>query len=404
MPPWLRKALVALLAPMLFVLPGSSSVALRNVFLWTAFALLAAWGIRSRGAAIALLPPARLWVPIAGWGAWSALSIAWSVDPALSATELRPELLTPIAAFLLFYAVTEDARTFDWWVAALGVGLAVLALLAFVPQLVHGSWDPRRWHVDVGNYSTHAVMTLPLLAWAWLRAEGLRWARLAIVAIALATVVVTYWTENRMAWPTLAAMAAVAALLASRCQAPGHRRRLAALTLAAIAASAALFFMAQHHRQQTLAARGQGITADLSTDPRLRIWGEAVRRIGEAPWAGRGFGRGTLRQPPGAHADGIQDPSQWHAHNVFFNVTLSLGAVGLALFLWVWGAIARELAHAVRAPPPWRWCAVLGVALLVGLVLKNATDDFFVRHVNLLAWSLAGAILGLLRSAPAARG
>lgn len=389
---------------MLVVLPGSSSVALRNVFLWTAFALLAGWALRSRTHARAMLPPARLWVPIACWAAWCALSIAWSVDPALSATELRPEVLTPIAAFLMFYAVTADARTLDWWAAALAAGLAILAVFAFVPQLAHGAWEPRRLHVDVGNYSTHAVMTLPLLAWAWLRAAGAPWTRAAIVAIALATVVVTYWTENRMAWPALAAMAAVAALLASRRQDAAHRRRLAALTLLAVAASTALFFMAQDHRQQTLAARGQGITADLATDPRLRIWHDAVQRIAAAPWAGLGFGRGTLRQPAGSPPDGIQDPAQWHAHNVFLNVALSLGAIGVALFLWVWGAVARELVRAVRAPPPWRWCAVAGIALLVGMLLKNTTDDFHVRHVNLLAWSLAGAMLGMLRGAPPARG
>jgi O-antigen ligase len=147
-----------------------------------------------------------------------------------------------------------------------------------------------------------------------------------------------------------------------------------------------------------------GVTADLATDPRLRIWDEALRRIGEAPWVGRGFGRGTLRSPEGAPRDGIQDPSQWHAHNLFLNVMLSLGAVGLALFIWTWAAMARELARALRSPAPWRWGAVLGITLLAGFTLKNFTDDFFVRHVALLGWSLAGALLGMLREAPPALG
>mgnify|MGYP006866175926 CR=1 FL=1 len=35
-----------------------------------------------------------------------------------------------------------------------------------------------------------------------------------------------------------------------------------------------------------------------------------------------------------------------------------------------------------------------GLALVVGVVAKNMTDDFFVRHNALLFWSLTGAALG----------
>jgi hypothetical protein len=35
-----------------------------------------------------------------------------------------------------------------------------------------------------------------------------------------------------------------------------------------------------------------------------------------------------------------------------------------------------------------------GLALVVGVIAKNMTDDFFVRHNALLFWSLTGAALG----------
>jgi len=72
--------------------------------------------------------------------------------------------------------------------------------------------------------------------------------------------------------------------------------------------------------------------------------------------------------------------------------------VGLALFVWMWAALARELIGALRDTPPRRWCAILGFALIAGYVVKNLTDDFHVRHVALLAWSLAGALLALTRT------
>lgn len=397
----MRTAVAALLAALLLVLPFASSVALRNVALWTAAALVLATFIKHPQLWMERRPPARVWLPLACWSAWCVGSIAWSVDPALSATELRPELFTPLSAFLLFYVCTPDERAFDRWAWAITLGLALLAAAAFAQHLVAGRWDVRPIHIDVGNYSTHAVAGLVLVTYLWLRAAGRPVLRGVLTAIAAATLVVLFWTDNRMTWPALGTMVLVAAVLSARGQAPEHRRRLLVVSLAAIAAAGTLFLLAQQQRQETLAARGAPVTADIDTDPRLRIWSDALQRVEASPWLGRGFSRGALRQDPGDARDGIQDPGQWHAHNVFLNVLLGLGVVGLALFAWVWGAFALELARALRSPPPRRWIAIAGLTLLASLVLKNSTDDFFVRHVALLGWSLTGALLGVLhRPAP----
>ena len=390
-----------LLVAFLAVLPFRSSVALRNVALWSAVAALviAAW--HARDAWRSWLPTARIAWPLAAWTAWCALSVAWSVSPAESATELRPELFTPLAAFLAFHAVATEPHALDRWIAALAAGLAVLALGAFWQEAFDGAWDPRRWHVDVGYYSTHAALVLPLLAWTWLRHRGSLAVHAAIVAVGLATLVAVYWTDNRVVWPTLAAMAVVAAVLGGATSRIA-RWRLAVWALLAVALAAAFFILAQQERQETLLKRRAAVNADLATDPRFTIWPEALARLEASPWLGRGFSRATLRQPDGWKPDGIQDPRQWHAHNVFLNVALQLGLAGLAIFAWIGLAFARELAAHLAAPPPRRWVAILGLTLLAGFVVKNFTDDFLVRHTGLLCWALAGALLGYLRAkAPA---
>lgn len=391
----LRLAAVAFMGIFLFVLPFSSSVALRNVALGAGTLCAIAWLARERIDWRSRMPPRRVWLPIACFAAWSIVSLAWSVDPAYSLSELRPGLFPTLGAFLLFFAVTDDYTDLDRFAFALAAGLAVLALAAIGQQAVHGEWDASRWHGDVGNYSTHVVLALPTLAWLWLRSRS-PWVRAAVLATGAATLVVTFWTDNRIVWPSLAAMAAVGAFFAIRAGDIHDRRRMAAIAFLAVATLGGIFVMAVQQRQQ---ARHQ---PELSEDPRLAIWAYAGERIAESPWIGHGYGRGVLRKSWKESARGPQNPLHWHGHNLALNVALQLGAVGVALFAWMWFAIVRELVHGLAAPPPLRWSAALGITLLAGFALKNTTDDFFVRHVALLAWSLVGALLALRRARPEA--
>jgi len=89
------RAAAALLAAFLFVLPFSSTLALRNALLGLGGACLlyaAAKGQLPRPR----LPPWRVLLPILAYGAWSVASVAWSVDPAYSRSELRPGLLDDV--------------------------------------------------------------------------------------------------------------------------------------------------------------------------------------------------------------------------------------------------------------------------------------------------------------------
>ena len=71
------------------------------------------------------------------------------------------------------------------------------------------------------------------------------------------------------------------------------------------------------------------------------------------------------------------------------------GLVGLALFAWMVVALVREMAAGLaaghrRAATSRRWAS----SCVAGFAIRNMTDDFLVRHNALLAWALAGAVLG----------
>ena len=392
------KAAVGLLAAFLFVLPFSSSAALRNAFLGLAVLALAC--AAAKGAlARPRLPPWRVLVPLLAWSAWCLASVAWSVDPAYSRGELRPGLLYPLIAFLAFFAATASLETMDRWAWSLSAGLAGLGIAAVGEVVLHGWWDPQRWHGDVGFYATHVVLAMPLLAWAFLRAApGALLARTALAASALLTLVATSWNDNRIAWIALAAMTVLAAILLRERLAGPRRAWILGGTAAAVLAFAALFLLAVEQRAERLQGTEFAEEAQLAHDPRPALWDYAARRHGEAPWAGFGYGREILRLGfRTGVTPGVDNRMHTHAHNTPVNVLLQGGIVGLALFAWMVAALVREMAKGLRAGDGRRLAAVLGLTLVAGFAIRNMTDDFLVRHNALLAWSLAGAVLGALR-------
>ena len=390
------KAAGALLAAFLFVLPFSSTLALRNSLLAIAAACLlyaAATGRATRPR----LPSWRVLAPMLAYGAWSAASVAWSVNPAYSLSELRPGLLYPFVAFLVFFAATPDARAIDRWAWSLSAGLAALGAAAAFLLVTTGWFDPDRWHGDAGFYATHVVLAMPLLAWAWVR-TGSRGARGALAAAAILTFVASAWNDNRVAWIALAAMLLLA-LAISHDLLPQRRRPAAlALAAAALAVLAALFAWSLQLRAERLEGTPYAAEAQILRDPRPALWDYAARRHGEAPWIGFGYGRAILDlQFRMGVVPGVDRPFYTHAHNTPLNVLLQGGVVGLALFAWMVIALAREMTAGLAAGGHRRFVATLGIVLLAGFAIRNMTDDFLVRHSAMLAMALAGAVLGALR-------
>jgi len=397
-PPAARRAALAAAAAFLFVLPFSSSAALRNALLAIAAGCVLYEAVR--GTAVPpRLPPWRVLGPFLAWTAWCLASVAWSVDPAYSIAELRPGLLYPLVAFLVFHALTADAAGLDRWAWALAAGLVALALVALAEIARTGGWEPGHWHGDAGFYATHVVLALPLLAWLWPRHPGAGLAtRIALAAAAALTFCVMAWNDNRVAWVALAAMALLATALAWPALERAERQRILAATAAGIAAFGVLFLASVEERAARLAGTPHEQEARLARDPRPAIWDYAARRHGEAPWIGHGYGRGILQYDFRTRViPGTENPKHAHAHNTALNVLLQGGVVGLALFAWTVVALVREMARGLAAGAPRRAVAVLGLTLAAGFALRNQVDDFLVRHSALLAWALAGAVLGALR-------
>jgi O-antigen ligase len=72
-----------------------------------------------------------------------------------------------------------------------------------------------------------------------------------------------------------------------------------------------------------------------------------------------------------------------------------MGVGGVLAILLLFWALAREFWLLYRSTNrDASLIGIAGLALLCGVIVKNMTDDFHVRHLALLFWALAGISLG----------
>lgn len=376
----------------LFILPFSHTVALRLACLLLAamVALQTTWR-RQR-------PDLPCKWPLAFWAAVCILSLAWSIDPAYSRKELTNEVGYALLAFLVFFYLTRDERSWRFWKAALAAGCAA-ATLAAIGHLVRTPLWPDDGLIGGRNeFSTYVTLVLPLLAVSFAQA-GRRRERLAVAAIAVLAVGSAYFTLNRMMWLAVFAEAAIlGGLHSGRSAATGRRRAAWALVLLlACIAFAGAFVAASHMKSGVQEIDAQTLQATVERDLRWRIWSYGIERIGERPLLGHGYGRGILRDDFRAHFD---NPFTWHAHSVILNYALEAGMLGVVALLVLAGCFVRAFWKLYRAPAREAWMVgAYGLALLLGAAVKTMTDDIVVRENALLFWSLAGMGLGYARHA-----
>jgi O-antigen ligase len=322
------------------------------------------------------------------------------VHPAYTAVELRRETAWGLIMMAAFYV---SARNDSAWrmlvVAALG-SFAVLAGLAVVLAASADGWDAGRWHAGVGPFSTYLVLVAPLLLTLLAPAPtGFGGGRVAVVlAIALLALLLAAAriADNRMVWIALAAVfGAASALAALRWRTALSRAPLRWLApLVALLLVIGLLF-AQTAREKARAhfPPQTSVAQTFADDPRIQLWEGTLERIRVRPLTGYGFGKSILAQELRSE---LHDPMLSHAHNIFMSQWLQTGAIGLGAFVALLVALFWRYAQFLRSrDDALALLGLIGIALLVGFLVKNLTDDFLFRSNGKEFWALSAAVLGL---------
>jgi O-antigen ligase len=398
--------LAAFTAAYLFLLPTNHGIYLRSIafggsMLFAAFAL--AWSLRERRLkpqARIPLPPWPLALTIGAWFAWSAASYFWSVKPHYTAGQLAREVAENVLLVAAFFIATTDVVILRRYIATALASFAIMAALAIGYALTPAGWDPALKHNGVGPFSTYLVLVAPLL-FALLAPPpfGLprRGPALALCAVLLGLLVAAArLTDNRMVWIALAAVFATAAI-ASAARWPRTFLRAPWRWLAPLAALLVVlgfaFADAAKERAESVFPPHTSVEATIKADPRIRLWQQLSERIGDRVWQGYGFGRRIQAEEI---ASDLADLQLTHAHNLFMSQWLQTGAVGVALFVAMLGAIAATFIRYVRARDDvLAFLGIVGLSLLTGFVVKNITDDFLFRSNAKEFWALIAMLTGL---------
>jgi O-antigen ligase len=394
---WKQGLAAAPLVVLVAVLPFPHTVALRVACVVLGFAMaVAAW--RRSG-----VPAVPCKIALALWAVVALLSLVWAFDPAYSLSEIKNEIGYTMMTFVAFFALTRSVSLLRAELTALILGASLLCAWAISNYVVSGRWDDALGHGGVGNFAAYAVSVAPALL---VLATGSKRLRLAAGAAFVLLAVASVLSAQRILWPVLAVQILIAIWFAQRNRLlPFPARTVALVAVAVVVFAGTVVLEAQSMRYAD--TRATPSTARMvDADTRWRNWPKVADRIMEHPWIGAGFGRQVM-----AHAYPDLVPPEntlfWHAHNTVLNYGLSMGLPGIAVLLLVFACLARQYWRFVgHTDSTVRVLGAAGIMLLVGVLLRNQVNDFFVRDMALLFWAMNGAFLGVglrLASAQAAR-
>ena len=139
------------------------------------------------------------------------------------------------------------------------------------------------------------------------------------------------------------------------------------------------------------------IQQSYTADPRWRIWESWVAVASEQPLLGYGYGTRVLPKIGVKHVPSVSPEhdiaAQHHAHNVFINVVVQTGLLGLACFLWMlfgmWQVIGNKTDVFAGPDEQCKW-KIAAASLLLAALAKSMTDDFFWGPATILMWLFAG--------------
>jgi O-antigen ligase len=315
-----------------------------------------------------------------GWLVALLTSATFAIAPAASFPRVSKALFPMLVPLAVFH--TQDARTGRRALGLLLFSSAMAALYGTTFFVAHGASLAARARGPAGHYMTFGGQLLLEVAVAVpvaLLARDRRW-RLGAAAVAALGLVALATTFTRSAWLGLAA--ALGAVLV------GVRPRWLPAFLVLLAGLYA--FAPGAYRDRLHSAFDPAHPANRE---RTYMWDAGVRMFRDHPITGVGLQDlhpiYERYRPPGAHE------GAGHLHSVPIQVAASMGLVGLAAFVWLYGSLFRAagsgLRPMLRTPDVEAGLRLGAVAGLVGFLVAGLFEwNFGDEELLYLLFTLAG--------------
>jgi O-antigen ligase len=400
------RALCVFVGTLLAILPLAHVTGLRNALVGFIAGTAA---LHFRGA---LWKDNPTLVPWLAWLSFAALSILWSTLPVVSFRSFRTDLLYPFVLFLASFMLVRSRG--GQLALIIGAGAGTLMSLVTTIAAAIAPIDPKAdaavpgvlgwlaWKAgDTVDLSTFvAFVTVPLFLILLTSRKALYRAAVAIWLVAFAALGVM--SESRTLVVSLFMSLLCFVIVLGLLRGKLHLRSVLAVIGVGLIISAISAEVISRLRLPLPETMYRSAALDMmAKDTRPAIWSAYLELAKQHPWLGVGFGRAlpskTYHLDENAEFRNIDVHAPTHAHNLLLDLTLEVGLIGLAVWLYFHFALLKlAIQHArPRGNREKAWAAAV-VALVLSMLIKNSTNDLMVFGNALLFWSLLGAMLGLV--------
>ena len=313
-----------------------------------------------------------------------ALSAAFSIDRRVSTKILFRELIPCILMFYTIVGNFADRGKVDWLLRAfLAGGLAVCIYSASNFIFTYSSWailDGRiRGPFEQPNRLAQYLLILASLVVCKAGMQESGYGRVGLLACFLLVLYCLFGTYSRAGWVAFIPAVSIYALMASRRGA------------VAIAASCVLLLVGALLTESGF----QRLTTDFQGGERGLIYHSALNVFKDHPVLGAGYGDKIFLK---AYKEKYKSPQATDdhsgAHNIFLQVAVESGILGLIAFTWLHLKAALAMIQAFRktAQKRLRWIVLWGLSSLVAVFTIGQLHTLY-RDRNIhIFWLVLGIV------------
>jgi O-antigen ligase len=386
----------------LLIVPAGITVGLRTT-LATLFTVFGSYQVlRGRCSVPHLL------IPISAWVFITMVSSMWSWGPQETLRSAAYDTLLPTGTMLAAWYLARNKNGTTLWIMVLAGAqlVAVAGIGVIVLTGVTGLYEPAlrkgilAAYPGVGVSTTIAILVLPFCLAGLLQTN--RPIRIMSIISLCAITVIGLISQNRAFWPALLLTAGAQVVLILHRRPQIIKKCQWKLFFAAMC-SVVVLLAGWHFTLSTRFSAKPGIDGtilSITRDIRWAAWQIWFEKGSERPLLGFGYGKRLIP----VHIEPVYrkklatlgEELTGHAHNLLLNVWLQTGVIGLITLISLFAALARHLLSSpLKVRSNHLSGATIGICLLVGLLAKNMTDDFFDHALALYFWTLMGIALGL---------
>jgi len=377
----------------LFILPFTHTVAIRLSFLLLLFiALVFIYPFKA-------LQKIHCKNILLLWMVFPLLILPFAWDISYSLNEIKVEIGYSLIAFSLFFILAYQKVFFvKSALFAATVSLIVLSLWGGWNSYWNGGiWLETARHNGSASYISYTLILLPFLIFSYFLLSQYR---RFILAIAILLIITSFVSGQRVFVFALVAEMVVFLLWVK------HHFKLNPKKLILI--SSVFILLSALLALGSLLNRFDGSIAAAihyqQNDPRLSLLSIPIDLIKHAPLLGYGFGRETMLHVLGGEAVLEQILANYphgyqynHAHNLFLNYAIEVGLLGLLIFAVLFSCLFQHYyACAKQSKRLVAVAGMAGMAILVGFLIRNQSNDMFYRDISLFFWSIQGVLLGFI--------